>query len=64
MLVEIMNIVAGLVLAAGILASIHAIGKDIAKVAKMVRSTNHRSRVPSAGIGALKTSGCPPLVCI
>ncbi len=34
MIVEVMNIVAGLVLAAGIMTSIPAIGKDIAKLAK------------------------------
>lgn len=34
MIVEIMNIVAGLVLAAGILTSIPAVGKDIGRLAK------------------------------
>ena len=34
MLVEIANIIAGLVLAAGIVTSIPAVGKDIARVAR------------------------------
>ncbi len=34
MIVEVMNIIAGLVLAAGILVSFPAVGKDIAKLAK------------------------------
>ncbi|MDG6968549.1 MAG: hypothetical protein JRN50_03725, partial [Nitrososphaerota archaeon] len=34
MTVEVMNIIAGLVLAAGIMTSIPAVGKDIARLAK------------------------------
>ena len=34
MIIELTNIVAGLVLAAGILTSIPALGKDLAKLAK------------------------------
>ena len=34
MIVEVMNIIAGLVLAAGIMTSIPAVGKDIARLAK------------------------------